>query len=350
MRFIVEAHHPSDIHFWKFAIRELQKRGHWILVLARERDVMIDLLKDCSWIEWTVVSKVGEKNRFPVGEFLKRQCGVAYNIARYRPHAIASISGSYAQSASLFRVPNLIFSDSEHQRFNHAISHPFATKIYTPDCYIKDLGEYRKWVRYRGFHELAFLRGDKLAFSFEGIDKIIGAGINKYVPIRLSAWNTLHDVGAKGVGEVIDEILKTLEASGLRPVIVAEEGKLAKRLEKFRCALNASRYHDLLAHAAFVITEGASTASEAACMGRFAFYINTLSTGYLLHLEKAYGLVSCYKSASRALEAIRVYLENPIPEEELELKVRRLHHETIDVASFLADVLEREGEKLNPII
>jgi predicted glycosyltransferase len=73
----------------------------------------------------------------------------------FKPDVVTSLFGSYAQTAWLLRKPNIIFTDSEFQHFNHRIAHPFATQVYTPACFWKDLGP--KQRRYNGYHESAFL-------------------------------------------------------------------------------------------------------------------------------------------------------------------------------------------------
>jgi predicted glycosyltransferase len=63
-----------------------------------------------------------------------------------------------------------------------------------------------------------------------------------------------------------------------------------------------AKFHDLLAHARFVLTEGASTASEAACLGIPTVYINsTEPRGYLQMLEKDWGLVRNFESPEPGL-------------------------------------------------
>ena len=121
-----------------------------------------------------------------------------------------------AQAARLFGVPNIIFTDSEFQSFNHKIAHPFATRIYTPQCFDKPLGG--KQRRYNGYHELAFLHPARFTprpevlsrLSVNGGPSVNGTGgtgapaPGQYVVIRTSAWNTLHDIGESGLGRTFD--------------------------------------------------------------------------------------------------------------------------------------------------
>jgi len=148
MRVLIEAHHPAHIHFWKYPVLELIERGHEILMIGRDRDVMRRLLEVYDWIPAEIPTRRTGKNKFPLVEMLERQWAVAQAIRRFKPDVIASLMGSYTQSAKLLGVRNLVFTDSEFQHFNHRIAHPFADEIHTPDCFYKDLG--RKQWRYQG--------------------------------------------------------------------------------------------------------------------------------------------------------------------------------------------------------
>ena len=267
MRILIETHHPSDIHFFKHAVREWTGRGDDVLLLGRDRDVMKALLRAYDYIPCRILSSERHDNRFPLAEMLERQLGVARSIRSFRPDVVLSLMGSYSQSAALFRVPNLVFTDSEHQSFNHRIAHPFATRIYTPECFEKDLG--RKQRRYAGYHELAFLHPARFSPDPRVLPEL-GVEAQSYVVVRTSAWNTLHDIGKGGLGPRLEEVVRELSRRA-RVFLVPEAGRLPKELEALRLGARPERYHDVLAHARLVLSEGASTASEAACISPARF-------------------------------------------------------------------------------
>ena len=155
MRILIEAHHPAHIHFWKYPIRELQARGHEVRMVGRERDVMRRLLEVYDWISAEIPQRETRKNRFPLFAMLGRQLVMFRALRRFRPQVVASLMGSYTQLSKCFGCKNLVFTDSEHQSFNHKIAHPFADEIHTPKCFYLDLGA--KQARYDSIHELAFL-------------------------------------------------------------------------------------------------------------------------------------------------------------------------------------------------
>jgi predicted glycosyltransferase len=333
VRILIEAHHPSDIHFFKYAVREWTERGNDVLLLGRDRDVMRALLSAYDFIPHRILSSERRDNRLPFAEMLERQVGVARGMRSFRPDVVMSLMGSYAQSAFLFRVPNLVFTDSEHQSFNHRIAHPFATRIYTPECFEKDLG--RKQRRYRGYHELAFLHPKRFSPDPQVLSEV-GVEARRYVVLRTSAWNTLHDIGKSGLGGGLEE--SVAELSKRAPVLlVPEGGQLPPALESLRLRTPPDRYHDVLAFARLVVSEGASTASEAACLGVPTVYLNPNQLGYLRDQERRYGLVYNTTDPAAAMRRALTLLDAPFDPKKQEDARKRLVDDHVDVTDYLID-------------
>jgi len=239
--------------------------------------------------------------------------------------------GSYTQSAKLLRVPSVVFTDSEFQHFNHKIAHPFATRIYTPDCFWKQLGP--KHYRYAGYHELAFLHPTRFTPDPSVLEQI-GCKRDEYVVVRVSAWDTLHDVGQSGFGAAFEELVSALSAQ-YQVRVVAERGALDPRYNDLLLKVPPHRFHDALAFARFVVTEGASTASEAACLGVPSVYVNTTSRGYLDDIQRRYGLVSTHTDARSAMKRVQHWLDTP-PDLEQSRQARvQLVKDHIDVTRFV---------------
>lgn len=337
MRFLIETHHPAHIHFFKYAIAEWQARGDQVLVVGRDRDVMRQLLEAYGHIPSVLATTIGQNNQFPLQEMLSRQLAVARHIRKFRPDVLLSLMGSYAQSAKLLGVPNFVFTDSEFQHFNHRIAHPFADRIYTPECFWKDLGP--KQRRYRGYHELAFLHPNRFQPDPLVLDEL-GVASRSYLVLRVSAWDTLHDVGQQGFGSAFDEFM-TAALRKYRVFVVPERGLLHERWEPYRLKLAPHRFHDVLAHARFVVTEGASTAAEAACLGVPSLYLNTTSRGYLDDLQRRYGLVVPHRDARGALGTLREWLTTPPDLGQCQRAKDALVRDHIDVTSYVVDELAR---------
>jgi predicted glycosyltransferase len=369
MRFLIEAHHPAHIHFFKYAIRIWQERGDEVLLIGRDRDVMKQLLAAYDWIPAEIVSSTGRSNRFPLREMLLRQLAVAERVRRFRPSLVLSLMGSYTQVARLLGVPNIIFTDSEFQSFNHRIAHPFATLIYTPRCFWKPLGS--KQRRYAGYHELAFLHPKRFTARPAVLERLrvnggpaatgavasatagaanpqVGAEGSalshpqpgEYVVIRTSAWNTLHDIGQSGLGPHFERLMQLL-VPRYSVYIVPEGGQLAPRWAAHRLSVPPDEYHDVLAFAKLVITEGASTASEAACLGVPSVYVNTTRRGYLEDQERRYQLVYNFTDPALALAKTAQLLAAPPSVAALAAAQARLIADHIDVTDYVVGELDR---------
>ena len=355
MRLLIEAHHPAHIHFFKNPIRIWRERGHAVLLIGRDRDVMRQLLEAYDFIPSQIVSGASRQNRVPMREMVARQAAVARTILRFHPTHVLSLMGSYTQAARLFGLPNIIFTDSEFQDFNHRIAHPFATHIYTPRCFYKPLGS--KQRHYAGYHELAFLHPRRFTARREVLERLtINGGPEydrasltdtrrppapgEYVVIRTSAWNTLHDIGQSGLGASLGELMRDVLAKH-SVYLVPEGGQVAPEWAKYRLGVPAHEYHDVLAFARLVITEGASTASEAACLGVPAVYVNTTRRGYLEDQEQRYGLVHNFTDPAAALRKVTALLESPPAPEALAEARQRLIDDHVDVTEFVVGELDR---------
>lgn len=345
MRILIEAHHPAHIHFWKYPIRELQARGHEVLMIGRDRDVMRRLLGVYDWIPAEIPRRETNRNRFPLFAMLGRQFAMFRALREFRPQVVASLMGSYTQLSKCFGCKNLVFTDSEHQSFNHKIAHPFADEIHTPECFYLDLGV--KQTRYDSIHELAFLNAKYYQPNAAVLDRYdLNAGA--YVVIRLSAWNTLHDVSQSGIGERIYGFVNAHKAKG-RILIVAEEGKLPAGLEMFATQIAPQDFHCVLAFARFVLTEGASTASEASCLGVPTVYINSIPTmGYLNKLSGECSTLECFQEPTLGMNKAEAWLSQIEQDNSFDFEARNRFREElcarhIDLLEYVVDVIEAQA-------
>lgn len=343
MKLLIEAHHPGDIHFWKYPIRELNLRGHDVLMIARDRDVMRQLVEAYDWIRYEIPKRRSQKNKFPILELISRQYAIAKAIFRFKPDVVTSLFGSYCQSASLLGCRNIIFTDSEFQHFNHRIAHPFAHEIHTPKHFYKPLG--RKQVLYNGIHELSFLDGRRFEPDIRILESNTGFRPSQYIVIRLSAWNTFHDINHTGIGSRVLSFVNTFKDK-YRIVISAEENHLPEGLRPYAMQFAPEDFHHVLAFARFVLTEGASTASEAACLGVPTVYINsTEPRGYLEMLERDYGIVRNFRKPEAGIPHAIEWL-NSIDEHTLNsLKESRdrMIADHCDVTTYVVETLERSS-------
>lgn len=338
MRILLEAHHPAHIHFWKYPVRELQAQGHEVIMIGRDRDVMRRLLEVYDWIPAEIPKRRTGKNRFPLLEMLARQWTVARAIRRFKPDVVASLMGSYTQSARLLGVRNIIFTDTETQAFNHRIAHPFADEIHTPDCFLLDFG--KKHRRYAGLHENAYLAAEYFQRD-AGVLARYGLDEAPYFILRMSAWNTFHDRDRSGIGDAVYAFVDQVKAR-YRIVLSAEEGKVPPGLEDYAVTFAPQDFHQLIAGARFVVTEGASTASEAACLGVPSVFINSVGDlGNFKLLSEQFALIRAHREAATgipdALDLARTCESGP--PEAFTVSYQAFLESRIDVCRYVTDTI-----------
>jgi predicted glycosyltransferase len=158
--------------------------------------------------------------------------------------------------------------------------------------------------------------------------------------VRTSAWNTLHDIGESGLGKAFAPMMRELCARH-SVYVVPEGGRISPEWERYKLTVPPEDYHDVLAFARLVVTEGASTASEAACLGVPSVYINTTRRGYLEDQERRYRLVFNFTDPHLAARKVAELLAHPPPAEELAAAQKRLVEDHIDVSDFVVEELDR---------
>ncbi len=342
MRVMVTIQHPGHVHFFRHAIRTLEDRGHRVYVFARENEVTSELL-DVYGIDHEVLVGPSTSIVSLAAIQAKYELRLFRRARRIKPDVITAIGGVAAAHVSkLVRAKSVVFYDTEHAKIITSLAYPFADVICTPECYDQRIG--RRQIRYPGYHELAYLHPDRFTPD-ETVRNRLGLDAEDRLAVcRFSSWDSSHDFGQGGVRDPA-EVVSSLEDAGAR-VIVSSEIDLPE-LEGNANPLSPQWMHDLLAAADVVVSEGATTAAEAAVLGTPAIYVNTLRMGYTDELEEKHGLLFNFSEDDRherglefALSLLK-YRNARIWQGRLE----RLHAGTVDVTDVIVQVLESTDER-----
>ena len=100
-------------------------------------------------------------------------------------------------------------------------------------------------------------------------------------------------------------------------------------------------FHHLLAFAAIALVEGGTMAAESAVLGTPAVCLQSYNFGYLVALEKQYGLIARAGSVAAALPIAEGLLELPDLRQQWRQKRDRLLAESEDVTEFQLRMIER---------
>jgi hypothetical protein len=337
LRIVVEVTHPAHVHFFRNAIAIWQKHGHEVAVTTREKDVTIALL-DNYGIPYKVLSRVGKGKAGLIREMIVRDCRLLRFCREFRCDVLTGISGVFAaQVGFLLRKPAIVWDDTEHQKLSHMITYPFASAVYSPDCYTKKLGDKQHF--YAGCHELAYLRPE---YFTPDADIVRGLGIDvdqKYCVIRFVSWGAHHDVGQHGIetSQKVDFVEQI--AKYARPYITSE-GPLPDELEKYRLKIPVHHVHHVMAFASLCVGEGATMISESAVLGVPGVYINTLKLGYIDMLEK-YGLLDQTTDTAKAMEMSIARLTDEEQKTKANNAKIKLLNEKIDVTKLVVETVEK---------
>lgn len=356
MNILFDIAHPADVHLFKNVRSKLLVRGHKVWFMARDKDVVIELLDS-----YEIPYEKGTKARTGIiGQSLELISWFLNASSLIRKNkinlAVSLSSPATAWAAKLNGIPHIMFNDTETGVAQLRLARPATKYIYTPECLLADWGP--KQIRYKGIHDLAYLRssGFKVQSSKRG-QKEKGKGEKKnlknaptesqnnrlteseYAIIRFVSWGASHDRGKKKTSLDFQKKLCELIA-GKMTVYISAEGELPEDLEKYRIKVPPNELHQTLANAALVVGDGATTATEAAVLGVPSLYFSVFADdlGYCRLLKK-YELMETTSNEAEAIEIIKKLISDPKLEERKK-KRQKLLDETIDVAEFIAEKVE----------
>ncbi|SEV99073.1 DUF354 domain-containing protein [Natrinema salifodinae] len=346
MRVIVTIQHPGHVHFFKHAIRELQEQGHELHVFARENEVTVELLERAE-IDHEVLAGESDSLLSLAAVQATYETRLLRRARRIEPDVITAIGGvAAAHVASVVGATSVVFYDTEHATIIKRLAYPFADVVCTPECYRGDIGS--KQIRYPGYHELAYLHPDRFEPDPTVLDDAGVEPDDTIAVMRLSSWDSSHDVGQGGFDDPVD-VVERLEDAGAT-VLLTSEVDLPAELEDYRYTLAPDRMHDLLAYADCFVGEGATMAAEAAVLGTPAVYVNSLSLGYVSELDEEYGLVFSYNDEDRHARSIEraVSIVDDDDQTTWQRRRDRLLADRIDVTDVVVREVETAGSASDP--
>ena len=337
MKVFVDINHPAHVHFFKNLVWDMHDRGHDFFISSRDKEVALDLL-DAYDIEYF---NRGRGYSGVVGKswgILDIDYKLYRHAKKFKPDVFLGLHNTYtAHLGKLMGKPSITFTDTEHARLANFMTFPFTDVICTPTCFMKDLGG--KHVKYEGYHELAYLHPDRFKPDQSVLDDV-GVGVNeKFFILRFVSWGASHDRGQSGFG--LDEgkhLIEGLSDYG-RVFVISEDRR--PDLDEYRLDIAPERIHDLLHYATMYIGEGATMASEAACLGTPAVYVNTLTLGYLEEQEKRYGLTYNFRKSNAAIKKVFELLEKNNLKSEWRNKRDKMLADKVDVTSWMVEFIEK---------
>ena len=290
MRFIFELNHPKHYYQFKYIMSILEERGHSIMVLARDKDVLLKVLQE-EEVPYRVFGVHKENisakvlSSFSILRHYKR-------IAKeFSPDVIVSKASLYGTLvAKILGCKSFIFPDSEVVKLTNRVVAPIATRIVTPEPFTIDFG--KKHLRIKGLFEDCYLSPEVLS-----IDNSYPEEHNlqcPYAVLRFVGWTANHDINNNGFS--LDEKVALADSiSKYMTVYISSEKALPPELAKYRLSTPAAQIHDVLANADLYVGDSQTMATEAALLGTPAIRSNSFvgenDMSNFKMLEKEYGLL-----------------------------------------------------------
>ena len=299
MRILIDINHPAHVHYFRNFYEIMTSRGHEILVISRNKEIEHALLTHyrIPFID-RGRGRTGRLSKFIY--LIYADLKILWQALRFRPDVFLSFLHPYpAHVAFLLRRFSIAFSDTEHARLHHQLTVPFATRIYTPDCYRIDLGA--KHRRFRSFMEMCYLHPDYFTPDSSVLEEIGVKPGEVFIIIRFVSWAAAHDFGHSGFSLANKRRLIS-RISSFGKVFISAEGELPEDMEQLRIRIAPHRMHHALCYATLLFGESATMASEAAMLGTPSVFLDNDGRGYTDYLEKRYGIVSNFTESERDQE------------------------------------------------
>lgn len=343
MKLLVSIGHPAHVHAFKNLIWEMEKRGHKIKIVARNKDVTKKLL-DAYNFDFTLISDAKSGRGGLAIELMLRFIFFISIIKNFNPNIILSVMDpSIAIVAKIMRKKYISLADAEHAKLIINTTLPFTDIVLTSSSFKRDLG--KKHITYNGYDELAYLHPNYFTPNRAVLKELNLTQNDKYIIMRFVSWEAFHDVGQSGLTmEAKRKAIKEFEKYGR--VLISSESLLPKEFEKYRITSSPEKMHDLMYYATLFFGEGATMATESALLGTPAIYVNSLKLGYLEDQEEKYELVYNFNDANpvtrceKALEKAIGLLGQKNLKSKWQEKREKLLNEKIDTTEFMVKFIE----------
>lgn len=341
MKILIDINHPAHFYLFVNFIHIMQKKGNQFIIISRDKEVTLQLL-DSAGIKYIPRGK-GYTN------LLMKVFGIVLNsikIYKYanleKPDFLLGAGNPYVGIVGkILKLPVINFLNAEHAYWELIFVKYFSDVILTPRSFFKYLG--LKQIKFDGNYEIASLHPRYYKFDDSRKNILDLDNECKYIILRFVSWKANHDVGQNGLDYNTKQLLVNY-LSKYADVFISSEDKLPEQFKRYRINIPPEKMHDVLADANLYIGEGATMASESACLGTPAIYVNSLEVGYCTELEKKYGLVFNFRNPEGVLKKALELINTPNLKADFRKRRQKLFSDKIDVTAFLVWFVENYPE------
>ncbi len=330
MNIIIDVNHPGHVHLFKNFAKLAANEDWKVLFTAKDKEVTLELLREENLnfkrIGKHYTSKIGKLFSLFIHVFKLFWIALFYRVDVFLSHG--SVPASWV--SFLLRRKYITFEDTGNME-QIKLYKPFAHAILTTESFKQDYGE--KQVRYKGFHEIAYLHPEYFTPNKDIFD-FLGLKTNeKYFILRFISWGASHDGDKKGLLDTEKEKIVELLANHGK-VFISSEAKLPENLKQYQIKIPAHKMHDALAFAQLFVTEGLTMASECAMLGTPSILVNSMTAETIQEQEESYDLLYHLTDFNKIIEKTTQLLEIQDIKHKWKKKKVKLLNDKIDVTAF----------------
>jgi predicted glycosyltransferase len=290
-RILLDINHPSQAHIVRAIYEACRARGHELEVVARDKDVTLDLLRAFR-VPFTCLSRPRRGRLGAARELVERELRFYRVVRRFRPRVLLGTSVHAARASRLFGGRSVILNEDDAGvvPLFARIAYPFAHRIVTPECL-----EHEAWgdrhKTYPGTQKLFYLHRDRFRAS-PGVP--VGLGLRSpFGIVRLSSLTAHHDVNKRGLDRAAVAALAARLRGRVELHVSTEKADAPPEGTRLLVAPPEDVHH-VMAAARFVLSDSQSMTAESALLGVPAIRVNDFvgRISYLAELERlglAYG-------------------------------------------------------------
>ena len=340
MNILFDIGHPAHVHLCKNFIAYLNRTGHTVVVVTRNKDITNRLLEHYG-IPFLCLSSPGQSFTGMFFELVRRDLQIWKLHQQHQFDIAFGTSVSNAHLSSISHVRSFTFNEDDDRvvpLFTY-LTYPFTTTILNPDC-IRSTQWAAKRVFYPSYHELAYLHPGNFTPDSHVIEKY-GLEARKYVIFRCSALKAHHDVGAKGISTGLQETIHSVLAE--YRIVTSKEGDPTSQIAPWDM-------HHVLAFAKMIISDSQTMTIEGAVLGVPSIRINTFvgKSTVIDELERTYKLAVGILPEQRAqiVQTLTEIVSDPHIEQIWQARRERLLDEKCDFAQWSIDYFEQQIQSI----
>lgn len=340
MKYIFELNHPKHYYQFKYVMQMLKQDGHEILVLARDKDVLLKVL-DEEGVPYKIFGEHRKKMWAKIASSLSTLFKYSAIVKEFKPDIIVSKASLFGTlMANWHNAKSVIFPDSEVVTLTNKHVVPRCTKVVTPENFTLNYGP--KHIRVKGVFEDSYLAPNVFA---PDKDVCMKYGIKKpFAVFRFVGWFANHDVNNNGFS--LEEKLKLVKA--VEPylnVYISSEKTLPEELAAYKLPSPASAIHSVLSEADLYLGDSQTMATEAALLGTPAIRSNSFvgehDMSNFIMLEKKYGILRNIAEFNKVLSTASDFAKNSRKAEWIN-KRQEYYKSTGDMNAEISRILQNE--------